>query len=93
MGNIVVSGLTLGDLNVGVKLVNMTIRFVADCENDVGNYVIVRASFYNYSSSGSFDCSNGGRAFYRNETLATENTTCLYNAKWDQEDDVKCWTG
>ena len=54
--------------------------------------MIVRANSYNYASSGSFDCSNGGRAFFPNETLAI-NTTCLYNATWDQEDNVQCWTG
>ena len=64
----------------------------ADCRNSFGNNVIVRANSYNYASSGSFDCSNGGRAFFPNKTLAT-NTTCLYNATWDQEDNVQCWTG
>ena len=47
-----------------------------------------------YKSAGDFKCDNGGELYYVNSTeLLNTETECLSDAKWANQDDVKCVLG
>ena len=64
-----------------------------DCQSDIGNNVQVQASSYMFNSSGRYTCSYGENVIYPNGNIIESiKTTCLFSAKWENEDIVNCST-
>ena len=63
------------------------------CEFSI-NHVVVHANSHNYNTAGTFACSKGGKLFQRNgDQFELKMTTCLFSAKWENEDVFQCWNG
>ena len=77
-------------------LCSATIFFSLDCSNKTQSGVNIHYEILpKFNSSGMFTCSQQRQfLFDLNGTQAnTNNTVCLYSAKWEREKEFQCWFG